>query len=140
MDRDYVLARSLYEESIELNRRLGDERMVAGELHNLAYVELHDDRPARAKELFAQALVEALGYDGLLPCHGGDAAVLAAEEGNAEKAAQLAGAAHAAFVAAEQIPDPMMRPGRIGSSQGWSVRSQTSAPRRVRRWWSAPRR
>jgi len=82
--------------------------MVAAELHNLAYVELHDGRSARAKELFAEALTDArrLSYDALLPYLVGDAAVVAAEEGDAERAALLAGAAQATFRAAGQVPDP----------------------------------
>ena len=82
--------------------------MVAAELHNLAYVELHDGQPVRAKELFAKARVEArrLGYEGLRPYLLGDAAVIAAEEGDADRAARLYGAAQAAFGAAGQVPDP----------------------------------
>jgi hypothetical protein len=108
MSGDRGLARRLYEESIEFNRRLGEERMVAGEFHNLAYVELHDGRFARAKDLFAQALAEArrLDYEGLFPYLIGDAAVISAEEGETERAARLAGAADAAFVAGGQVPDP----------------------------------
>ena len=108
MSGDSAFARRLYEESIALNRRLGEERMVAAEQHNLTYVELHDGKTPRAKTLFAQALAEArrLGYEGLLPYLVGDSAVIAAEEDNAERAARLAGAAHSAFVAAGQIPDP----------------------------------
>ncbi len=42
----------------------------------------------------------------MLPYLVGDSAVIAAEEGNAERAAQLAGAARSAFVVAGQVPDP----------------------------------
>jgi tetratricopeptide (TPR) repeat protein len=52
---DLGRARRLYEESIDLNRSLGNP-FVAAELHNLAYVELHDGNLPQAKELFAQAL------------------------------------------------------------------------------------
>lgn len=38
---DYDEAIRLYTESLELNRRLGDSRMVGMELHNLGHVEIH---------------------------------------------------------------------------------------------------
>jgi tetratricopeptide (TPR) repeat protein len=100
-------ARRLYEESIELNRSLGYD-FVAAELHNLAYVELHDGRLERAKELFAQALEEARarGLDSLLPYLVVDRGVLAAEEGKAEAAVRLLSAAEAAFAARGEVIDP----------------------------------
>lgn len=108
MQRDYALSRHLYQTSIELNRTLRNERMVAGELRNLAYVELHDGRLEQAKQLFKQARVEArrLVYDTLLPYLVADAAVVASEEGDQERAARLLGSARAAFLAAQQMPDP----------------------------------
>jgi tetratricopeptide (TPR) repeat protein len=108
MAGDHALARRLYEKSIELNRSLGDEHMAAVELHNLGYVELHEGRLGRAKELFGTARLEAerLGYDAMLPYLVADAAVVAAEEGDPSRAARLFGAARAAFAAAGEIPDP----------------------------------
>lgn len=38
---DYDEAVKLYTESLELNRRLGDSRMVGMELHNIGHVEVH---------------------------------------------------------------------------------------------------
>jgi tetratricopeptide (TPR) repeat protein len=101
-------ARRLYEESIELNRSLGEERMVAAELHNLGYVELHDGQRDRAMELFEQARLEArrTGFDALNPYLVGDLAVIAAAKGDVSEAARLAGAAAAAFRAKGQVPDP----------------------------------
>ena len=55
MRGDLGPARELYLESIELNRQLGDDRMVAGEYRNLAYVELHDGHVARARDLFSSS-------------------------------------------------------------------------------------
>lgn len=101
-------ARELYQQSIELNRSLGEEKMAAAEHHNLAYVELHDGQSARALELFEEARLQAmrLGYDGLRPYLVGDLAVIAAAKGDPVAAARLAGAAAAAFEAADEVPDP----------------------------------
>jgi len=49
-------AARLYRESLELNRRLGDQRMVAVELHNLGHVELHRGDVAAAEQAFAECL------------------------------------------------------------------------------------
>jgi tetratricopeptide (TPR) repeat protein len=100
-------ARRFYEESIELNRSLGND-FVASELHNLAYVELRDGKLERAKKLFGQALEEARERrnDSLLPYLVVDRGVVAAEEGNAEAAARLLSAAEAAFAAQGKVMDP----------------------------------
>jgi tetratricopeptide (TPR) repeat protein len=47
-------AARLYEESLDLNRRLGDSRMVAVELHNLGHVELHRGNEDTADRCFAE--------------------------------------------------------------------------------------
>lgn len=108
MRRDYASARRLYQESIEVNESLQEERMVAAECRNLAYVELHDGRLERARSLFLEAGARSrrVGYQALVPYLIGDAAVLALEDGDAARAARLAGAAAAAFEAAGQVPDP----------------------------------
>jgi tetratricopeptide (TPR) repeat protein len=108
MSGNLAEARALYEESIELNQSLGEERMVGAELHNLAYVELRDGRHDRARELFTQARHEAkrTGYDALKPYLVADLAVIAAADGKTTTAARLAGAAAAAFAATGQVPDP----------------------------------
>jgi tetratricopeptide (TPR) repeat protein len=46
---------ALYEESLELNRSLGDERMVAIELHNIGHVELHRGNAEEAAGRFAES-------------------------------------------------------------------------------------
>jgi hypothetical protein len=104
----YGEARLLYEESIELNVQLGEKRMVAAERRNLAYVELHDGRGDRARELFFSASVEAraLAYDALEPYLLLDSAVIAFEAGDLKRAAQLATAMRAAVAEAGVIPDP----------------------------------
>jgi tetratricopeptide (TPR) repeat protein len=47
-------AAELYQESLELNRRLGDSRMVGVELHNLGHVELHRGDVEAAERCFAE--------------------------------------------------------------------------------------
>jgi hypothetical protein len=108
MRADYSSARLLYEESIELNVQLGEQRMVAAEHRNLAYVELNDGHPDRARKLFARAsgLARACGYDALEPYLLLDAAVIALEDGDGEGAARLAAAMRAALAASAQISDP----------------------------------
>jgi tetratricopeptide (TPR) repeat protein len=108
MRREYAEARLLYLESIDLNRELGEDRMVAAEHRNLAYVELHDGHMDRARELFASAveLARASNYATLEPYLLQDAAVLAFEDGDRERAAELVASTQAAFLSAGQIPDP----------------------------------
>jgi tetratricopeptide (TPR) repeat protein len=105
---DPATARRLYEQSIDLNRSLGEEAMVAAELHNLAYVELHDGNVERARELFlsARAAVIRLGSDTLAPYVVGDAAVLAAHDGDPTTAARLFGTTQEALRARGQVLDP----------------------------------
>ena len=51
---DHDGAVALYRESLELNRRLGDSRMVGMELHNLGHVELHRGNVEAAERRFAE--------------------------------------------------------------------------------------
>lgn len=104
----YSEARVLYEESIELNVQLGEERMVAVEHRNLAYVELHDHHLNRARQLFNRAAREAhaLGYSSLEPFLLLDAAVMAYEDGDRKTAAELAAATRTAIAETGQILDP----------------------------------
>jgi tetratricopeptide (TPR) repeat protein len=44
----------LYSESLELNRRLGDSRVVGMELHNIGHVELHRGNVDAAERCFAE--------------------------------------------------------------------------------------
>ena len=46
----------LYAESLQLNRRLGDARMVATELHNIGHVELHRGNVPAAERCFAECV------------------------------------------------------------------------------------
>jgi hypothetical protein len=108
MRGEYAEARLLYLESIDLNRELGEDRMFAAEHRNLAYVELHDGRADRARELFASTvdLVGVGDYGSFEPYLLQDAAVLALEDGDRDRAAELVAATQAAFDAAGEIPDP----------------------------------
>jgi len=108
MQGAYSEARVLYQESIELNIQLGEERMVALEHRNLAYVELHDHHPDRARHLFNDAVrkAHALRLDFLEPFFLLDAAVMALEDGDRKGAAELAAASRAALALTGQIPDP----------------------------------
>jgi tetratricopeptide (TPR) repeat protein len=56
---DYERAAALFEESLALNRRLGDLGMVGVELHNLGHVEIHRGNIDAAERYFAEC--EALG-------------------------------------------------------------------------------
>ena len=51
---DYDEAVALYAESLELNRGLGDLRMVGTELHNIGHVEVHRGDLAAAERCFAE--------------------------------------------------------------------------------------
>jgi hypothetical protein len=104
----YSEARVLYQESIELNVQLGEERMVAIEHRNLAFVELHDNHLDQARQLFSNAAREAraLGYMSLEPFFLLDAAVMAFEDGDRQRAAELAAAFRAAIAGTGQILDP----------------------------------
>ena len=53
---EYEAALQLYTESLELSRRLEDDRMVAVELHNIGHVYLHLGRLADAEAAFAERL------------------------------------------------------------------------------------
>jgi tetratricopeptide (TPR) repeat protein len=52
----------LYTESLELNQRLGDTRMVGVELHNIGHVELHRNKVDAAERCFAER-AEFLEHD-----------------------------------------------------------------------------
>jgi tetratricopeptide (TPR) repeat protein len=54
LDGDYERARAFYLESLDLNRRLKDEHMIAVELHNLGHVEIHRGDIAAARNYFRE--------------------------------------------------------------------------------------
>ena len=51
---DYNRAIDLYAQSLELNRRLGDSRMVGMELHNIGHVEIHRGKVEEAERSFQE--------------------------------------------------------------------------------------
>jgi tetratricopeptide (TPR) repeat protein len=51
---DHDEAVELYTESLELNRRLGDARMVGMELHNIGHIEVHRGNVEAAERCFAE--------------------------------------------------------------------------------------
>jgi tetratricopeptide (TPR) repeat protein len=53
---DYDEAAALFEQSLELNRRIGDEGMVAVELHNLGHVEIRRGNVDEAERYFAECV------------------------------------------------------------------------------------
>jgi len=143
MRGEYADARLLYLESINLNRELGEDRMLAAEHRNLAYVELHDGHLARARELFvsAAALARASNSSTLEPLLLLDAAVLAFEDGDRAGAAKLVADARAALYSTGQIPDPddaaelealQSRLLELGASRSARLRAGPLAGRRAR--------
>jgi len=108
MAGDLPRARALYERSIDLNRELGEAKMVAGEQRNLAYVELSDGHERRAVDLLVMARAGAResGYASITPYLVADAAVIAAIDGDPVAAARLLATAESALAAMGRVPDP----------------------------------
>ena len=71
-------------------------------------MELHDGHLDRARQLFASAagLARAGNYESVEPYLLLDAAVVAFEDGDSRKSAELEAAARAAILAAGQVLDP----------------------------------
>ena len=57
---DYDKAAELFQQSLDLNRRINDQGMVAAELQNLGFVELHRGNMEHAKKCFTE--YETLGF------------------------------------------------------------------------------
>ncbi len=108
MEGDYAQARRYYEESQNLSRELGNAANVAGEHHNLGYVDLHSGELGGARRHFRQALewVAANRDMYLLPYCIVDSAVLALSGGELVRAATLLASAQAVFAMAGAVPDP----------------------------------
>src|SRR6266702_4509513 len=51
---DYDKAAALFEQSLELNRKIGDQGMVAAELQNLGFVEIHRGNVDAAERYFTE--------------------------------------------------------------------------------------
>lgn len=108
MEGRYDEARDLYVRSIELNERLGNEVTVAGENHNLFYVELHSGNEEEARRRLRTATEWIFANDNayLLPYAFLDAGVLALHDGDAERACRLVACARRIFEETGSIPDP----------------------------------
>lgn len=84
---------ALLEESVALNRRLGDEGMIAVESYNLGHVEIHRGNVDAAARHVGVARRLGLGVDpyGVALAHLGGA-VVAFARGDADRARTLLGA------------------------------------------------
>lgn len=87
---DYGQAAALFEESLALNRRIRDERMIAVELHNLGHVELRRGNVEAAERCFGELAQRGAAEDpyGVVMTHLNEAAVAFAR-GNRERAGEL---------------------------------------------------
>lgn len=104
---DYDEAIELYTESLELNRRLGNSRLVGMELHNIGHVELHRGNVDAAERCFAEC-AEVRNPDDLYESamtHLNDAA-LAFVRDDRERAAELLGRAQSQLDGAGIVLDP----------------------------------
>jgi len=101
-------ARRLYLESRKLNERLGYDVMVAGEDHNLFYVELRSGNRDEAVRRFRSSNEWILANDNayLRPYTFLDAGVLALHDGDLGRAARLIASAQRLFEESGSIPDP----------------------------------
>jgi hypothetical protein len=108
MSGDYEGARHLYEESIALNKELGDDHMIAVEMSNLAAVELHEGRLDDATALWQESLRRSFDAHDLylLPYTVMGLGEVAVAAGQYRRGAQLLGAATAIFASTGQVIDP----------------------------------
>jgi tetratricopeptide (TPR) repeat protein len=108
MEGELDRARELYLESMRMAEAAGSQRGVAGERHNLGYVELAAGNVGAARAHF-RASLEWVAENRdlyLLPYCLADAAVVARIDGDEERAARLLGAADALFESTGAVPDP----------------------------------
>jgi tetratricopeptide (TPR) repeat protein len=87
---NYDQAAAFFEESLELNRRLGDQGMVGVELHNLGHVEIHRGNVDAAERYFVECAQLGSGDDpyGSAMAHLNQA-VVAFARGDRERAGAL---------------------------------------------------
>ncbi len=105
---DYTRARALYEESLALSRKLGDERGVAMELLNLAAVEKHLGNLSRAEDLLRASIpqMRTMGDEGLTVAGLVVMAGVLAEGAEPGRGARLLGAVDALVESSGQVLDP----------------------------------
>jgi tetratricopeptide (TPR) repeat protein len=100
-------AAGLYAESLELNRRLGDRRMVGVELHNLGHLELHRGNLAAAERCFAEVAGLRDHHDPYDAAMGHlNQAALAVARGDRDRAAGMLRRAQATLDEAGIVLDP----------------------------------
>ena len=104
---DYGAAAGLYQESLELNRALGDDWMVGMELLNLGHVELHRGNLAEAERCFKASASMRSGNDPyqIAMTHLSEAA-LAVARGQNQPAAEMLDKAQATLADAGIVLDP----------------------------------
>jgi tetratricopeptide (TPR) repeat protein len=120
---DYDEAAELYAESLELNRRLGDRRMVGVELHNLGHLELHRGNRDVAERCFAEVAGLRERDDPYEAAMGHlNQAALAVARGDRQGAAELLGHMQATLEGAGIVLDP-----DDAFEVGW-LRGQLSPP------------
>jgi tetratricopeptide (TPR) repeat protein len=125
---DLARARPLYQQSIDLNLRLGNDAMVAMERSNLAALETEDGHPAVARELLRASLtmLQRLSDRYLLPYALLNMAGAILCEGEAQRATRLLAAADAMFQASGAAIDPADQP--VFEAHLTSARSALDAP------------
>jgi len=103
---DHDQAAELYTQSLELNRRLGDRRMVGMELHNLGHLELHRGNLQAAERCFAEVGGLRDHKDPYEAAMGQlNQAALAVAHGDRERAAELLRGVQAALAGAGIVLD-----------------------------------
>ena len=111
MSGDLAGARALYEESIALNRRLGDERGVVLEQANLAWVAINEGRIDEAEALVRACVDSGHAEEPYLQAFCSIAlARCAAEHGDRSRARELLASADEQLAAAGLVLDPADRP------------------------------
>jgi tetratricopeptide (TPR) repeat protein len=111
MSGDLAGARALYEESIALNRRLGDERGVALEQANLAWVAINEGRIDEAEALVRASLDSGHTEEPYLQAFCSIAlARCAGERGDRNRARELLTGADEQLAAAGLVLDPTDKP------------------------------
>ncbi len=108
MEGRHEEARELYLRSIELNEQLGNAVNIAGENHNLFYVELHSGNREEARRRLALASEWIFANDNayMRPYAFLDAGVLALHGGDDDRACRLVACADRIFHETDSIPDP----------------------------------
>ena len=104
---DLDAAAELYRESLALNRRLGDRRMVGVELHNLGHLEVHRGNLDMARGYFTECVDLRDGhnpYDVAMTTL--NEAAVALVEGDRRGAAELLGRTQSALERAGIVLDP----------------------------------